>query len=67
MDDLAAYLKNYVSGYSVMSCNQIYSQFSQFKEVLVARSGFIEAVPKGKTKLIGVVTFISPTGNPRVN
>lgn len=60
--ELTQLFKKVIPGYSLMACNKLFFSFQDFKKILLSRGGFIEAVPKGKIKTIGVLLFISPTG-----
>ena len=64
--EITAHLKRYLNGYMYFSCPNIYSSFDRFKEMISAKGGFVEAVPKGQVKSIGVLTFISPTGTFKI-
>lgn len=62
LDEVAYSLKKYLPSYCNFSCNQLFFSFQNFKDVLLAKGGFVEAVPKGRTKTIGMVGFIDPNG-----
>lgn len=62
LPELTDYLTKFVSGYAVTSCPKLFYRFHDYKEVLIARNGFVEAIPKGKTFTIGVCLFLSPSG-----
>lgn len=64
--DLVPLLKKFLPGYSIISCPRVFSTFQQFKSLLVAKGGYITAVPKAKIKTIGVVCWISPQGGFRL-
>lgn len=61
--ELTTYLRSYVDGYAVPSCPKIYYNCNFFRDVLVSRGGYAEAIPKGKVITIGLVCFISPSGS----
>jgi hypothetical protein len=63
---LTSYLLKYVSGYATSACQKLYYSFSTFREVLLARGGYIEAIPKGKLTTIGIACFISPSGRHKL-
>lgn len=62
LPELTDYLLKFVSGYASTSCQRLYYSFPDYREVLAARHGFIEAIPKGKVFTIGLCCFISPSG-----
>lgn len=64
--ELASHLKRHLAGYLYMSNGNLYTSFDKFKAALLARGGFVEAVPRGKLKTIGVLCFISPAGSFKV-
>lgn len=62
LPELTEYLTTFISGYAVTSCYKLFYRFHEYKEVLIARNGYVEAIPKGKTFTIGVCLFLSPSG-----
>lgn len=64
--ELTDYLTKFVSGYASTSCHKLFYSFHDFREVLVARNGYIEAIPKGKVFTIGICCFVSPSGKFRI-
>lgn len=64
--ELSSHLKRHLAGYLYMSNSNLFTSYEKFKAALVARGGFVEAVPKGRVKTIGVLCFISPTGSFKV-
>lgn len=60
---LISMLKKTIENTTVMSCPKVYSNYGQFKDVMLAKGGFVTAVAKGSGKSIAVTVFISPSGD----
>lgn len=61
--ELTDYLKKFVSGYASTACYKLFYSFHDFREVMIARNGYVEAIPKGKVMTIGLCCFVSPSGS----